>query len=204
MDPYPKPLRDLIFQLKRLPGVGEKTATRLALFILADREDFAGELAGALTAVRDAIRLCSVCYNLADMPTCSICQDPSRDHSTICVVEEPSDVLALESAHAYKGLYHVLHGLISPMNGVGPQDIRLPELMERLSKTQVSEVIVATNPSVEGEGTFHYIAKLIEERNYPVRVSRIASGIPMGAEVKYMDQVTLASALRYRRNVKDR
>ena len=204
MDPYPKPLRDLIFQLKRLPGVGEKTATRLALFILADREDFAGELAGALTAVRDAIRLCSVCYNLADMPKCSICQDPSRDHSMICVVEEPSDVLALESAHTYKGLYHVLHGLISPMNGVGPQDIRLPELMERLSKTQVSEVIVATNPSVEGEGTFHYIAKLIEERNYPVRVSRIASGIPMGAEVKYMDQVTLASALRYRRNVKDR
>jgi len=204
MDPYPKPLKDLIAQLKRLPGVGEKTATRLALFILADRESFAVDLAGALTSVKDTIRLCSVCYNLADMPTCSICQDLNRDRSVICVVEEPSDVLALESAHAYKGLYHVLHGLISPMNGIGPQDIRLPELMERLSGLQSGEVIVATNPSVEGEGTFHLIARLIEEKRYPVRVSRIASGIPMGGEVKYMDQVTLASALRYRRNVKDR
>ena len=204
MDPYPKPLRDLIAQLKRLPGVGEKTATRLALFILADRENLAGDLASSLSSVQDSIRLCSVCYNLADMPICSICRDPARDHSVICVVEEPSDVLALESAHAYKGLYHVLHGLISPMNGIGPQDIRLPELMERLSKIPSGEVIVATNPSVEGEGTFHYIAKLIEEKGYPLRVSRIASGIPMGGEVKYMDQVTLASALRYRRSAKDR
>jgi len=194
MDPYPKPLRDLISQLKRLPGVGEKTATRLALFILGDRDNLAGDLSRSLETVRDSIRLCPVCFNLTDMPKCSICQDPSRDPSIVCVVEEPSDALALESAHAYKGLYHVLHGLISPMNGVGPQDIRLPELMERLSKTQVSEVIVATNPSVEGEGTFHYIAKLIEERNYPVRVSRIPEAI----------RLTLASALRYRRNVKDR
>ncbi len=203
MDPYPKPLRELISQLRRLPGVGEKTATRLALHILADREDLAGSLASSLTSVRESIRLCSVCYNIADMPRCSICQDPSRDACDICVVEEPSDVLALESAHAYRGLYHVLHGLISPMNGIGPQDIRLPELMERVSKLSSGEVIVATNPSVEGEGTFHYIARAIEEKRYPVRVSRIASGIPMGAEVKYMDQVTLASALRYRRNIKD-
>jgi len=138
------------------------------------------------------------------MPKCSICQDPSRDPSIICVVEEPSDVLALESAHALKGLYHVLHGLISPINGIGPEDIKLPELIERLSKNSVSEVIVATNPSVEGEGTFHYITRLIEERKLPVRISRIASGIPMGGELKYMDQVTLASALRYRRSVKEK
>ncbi len=204
MDPYPKPLRDLISQLKRLPGVGEKTATRLALFILGDRDNLAGDLSRSLATVRDSIRLCSVCFNIADKPTCSICQDPSRDPSIICVVEEPSDVLALESAHAYKGLYHVLHGLISPINGIGPGDIKLPELIERLSKNSVSEVIVATNPSVEGEGTFHYVTRIIEERKIPVRVSRIASGIPMGGELKYMDQVTLASALRYRRNVKEK
>ncbi len=204
MDPYPKPLRDLISQLKRLPGVGEKTATRLALFILGDRDNLAGDLSRSLETVRDSIRLCPVCFNLTDMQKCSICQDPSRDPSIICVVEEPSDVLALESAHALKGLYHVLHGLISPINGIGPEDIKLPELIERLSKNSVSEVIVATNPSVEGEGTFHYVTRLIEEKNFPLRVSRIASGIPMGGELKYMDQVTLASALRYRRNVKEK
>ncbi|HNY66681.1 MAG TPA: recombination mediator RecR [Deltaproteobacteria bacterium] len=204
MDPYPKPLRELISQLRRLPGVGEKTATRLALFILGDRDNLAGDLSRSLATVKDSIRLCSVCYNLADMPKCSICQDPTRDPSLICVVEEPSDVLALESAHAYKGLYHVLHGLISPINGIGPEDIRLPELIDRLGRGQVSEVIVATNPSVEGEGTFHYIARLIEDARFPVKVSRIASGVPMGGELKYMDQVTLASALRYRRNVKDK
>jgi recombination protein RecR len=204
MDPYPKPLKELISQLKRLPGVGEKTATRLALFILGEKDNLAGDLARSLATVKESIRLCSVCFNLADQPKCSICSDPSRDPSLVCVVEEPSDVLALESAHAYKGIYHVLHGLISPINGIGPEDIRLSELLERIARTQVSEVIVATNPSVEGEGTFHYIARLIEDAKFPVKVSRIASGIPMGGELKYMDQVTLASALRYRRNVKDK
>lgn len=204
MDPYPKPLKDLISQLKRLPGVGEKTAARLALFILADRDNLAHDLAGSLTAVRESIRLCPVCFNLTDLPKCSICQDPSRDPSSLCVVEEPSDVLALESSRAYKGLYHVLHGLISPINGVGMKDIRLPELIERIARGGISEVIVATNPSVEGEGTFHYITRLIEEGRFSVRVSRIASGVPMGGELKYMDQVTLASALRYRRNIKDK
>jgi recombination protein RecR len=204
MDPYPKPLRDLIAQLKRLPGVGEKTATRLALFILADRQNLAEGLSRSLQNVHENIQLCSACFNLADKPRCSICQDPSRDSSLICVVEEPSDVLALESAHTYKGVYHVLHGLISPLGGVGPEDIRVPELMERLRHSQISEVIVATNPSVEGEGTFHYIEKLIIDGKFDTRVSRIASGIPMGGELKYMDQVTLASALRYRRLTKDK
>lgn len=204
MDPYPKPLRDLIAQLKRLPGVGEKTATRLALFILADRQNLAENLSRSLQNVHENIQLCSVCFNLADKPKCSICQDPSRDSSLICVVEEPSDVLALESAHTYKGVYHVLHGLISPLGGVGPEDIRVPELIDRLRHSQISEVIVATNPSVEGEGTFHYIEKLIIDGKFDTRVSRIASGIPMGGELKYMDQVTLASALRYRRLTKNK
>ncbi len=203
MDPYPKPLRDLINELKRLPGVGEKTATRLALFILADKRGLAEELSATLKTVRDQIRLCPACFNLTDRQKCSICLDPSRDQTQICVVEEPSDVLALESANTYKGLYHVLHGLMSPMNGIGPEDIKLSELLERIRSSSVSEVIVATNPSVEGEGTFHYITKLIRDAGLNVGLSRIASGVPMGGELKYMDQVTLASALRYRRTIKD-
>lgn len=203
MDPYPKPLRAIISTLKRLPGIGEKTATRLALYILADRGALSEELAATLKTVREQIRLCPTCFNLTDRARCSICTNPSRDQSQICVVEEPSDVLALESAHTYKGLYHVLHGLISPLAGIGPDDLRIAELMERLRRPGVAEVIVATNPSVEGEGTFHYISKLIADAGLNVAVSRIASGIPMGGELKYMDQVTLASALRYRRTVKD-
>ncbi|MGC9324736.1 MAG: recombination mediator RecR [Desulfomonilia bacterium] len=203
MDPYPKPLRDLISQLKRLPGIGEKTATRLALFILADRDDLSEALASSLKNVHENIRLCPVCFNLTDRARCAICQNPSRDASMICVVEEPSDVLALESAHTYRGVYHVLHGLISPLSGIGPEDIKIPELIERLRNSPATEVIVATNPSVEGEGTFHYIVKLVQDAGIDIRISRIASGIPMGGELKYMDQVTLSSALRYRRGVKD-
>jgi recombination protein RecR len=203
MDPYPKPLRDLISQLKRLPGIGEKTATRLALFILADRKNLSGELSSCLRRVAEQIHLCPLCFNLTDSRTCAICQNPDRDQSIICVVEEPSDVLALESAHIYKGLYHVLHGLISPLSGIGPDDIKLAELIDRIRKSSASEVIVATNPSVEGESTFHYVTKMIQDAGLNVTVSRIASGIPMGGELKYMDQVTLASALRYRRSLKD-
>lgn len=203
MDPYPKPLRDLISQLKRLPGIGEKTATRLALFILADRANLSGELSSCLKRVSEQIHLCPVCFNLTDSQRCAICRNPERDPSLVCVVEEPSDVLALESAHVYRGLYHVLHGLISPLSGIGPEDIKLSELIERIRTSQVSEVIVATNPSVEGESTFHYVAKMLQDAHLSVNVSRIASGIPMGGELKYMDQVTIASALRYRRNLKD-
>jgi recombination protein RecR len=203
MDPYPKALRDLITQLKRLPGIGEKTAIRLALFILADRNNLSVELAACLEKVAKQIHLCPFCFNLTDSSMCSICRNHDRDPSIICVVEEPSDVLAIESANVYKGLYHVLHGLISPLSGIGPDDIKLSELIERIRKSQVSEVIVATNPSVEGESTFHYITKMIQDANMNIIVSRIASGIPMGGELKYMDQVTLASALRYRRSLKD-
>jgi len=200
---HPTPLRDLISQLKRLPGIGEKTATRLALFILADKGSLPEDLSATLKTVREQIRLCPVCFNLTDRQKCSICINPSRDQTQICIVEEPSDVLALESAHTYRGLYHVLHGLISPLAGIGPEDIRLLELMERLKNSGVSEVIVATNPSVDGEGTFHYISKMIHDAGFHITISRIASGVPMGGELKYMDQVTLASALRYRRNVRD-
>ncbi len=200
MDAYPKPLRDLINQLKRLPGIGEKTAARLALHILSDDGDLAVSLAHALQQVKRQIRLCPICFNLTDQQRCSICENHSRDQSIVCVVEDPSDVLALESAHEYKGVYHVLHGLISPINGIGPDDIKLPQLIARLRAGNIREVVVGTNPSVDGEGTSHYIHKIIRQSGLKVQVSRIASGIPMGGELKYMDQVTLASALRYRRN----
>ncbi|HOJ15496.1 MAG TPA: recombination mediator RecR, partial [Deltaproteobacteria bacterium] len=187
---------------RRLPGIGEKTATRLALAILADKGDLSRCLVQALEAVRREIRLCPECFNLTDGDLCAVCADVSRDRSLICVVEEPSDVLSIESSNVYKGLYHVLHGLVSPLSGIGPNDIRLPELMERLKKyqDQVRELIVATNPSVDGEGTFHHICSLVERSGVAVVVSRIASGIPMGGELKYMDQVTIASALTYRRS----
>jgi recombination protein RecR len=203
MDPYPRPLRDLISAFRRLPGIGEKTATRLALAVLADKGDLCRALAAALVAVKDEIRLCPECFNLTDGELCPVCSDPGRDRAQICVVEEPSDVLALESSHAYKGLYHVLHGLVSPLSGIGPEDIRIPELMERLRRSGVRELIVATNPSVDGEGTFHHICGLVTRASLGVEVSRIASGIPMGGELKYMDQVTIASALRYRRSQGD-
>ncbi|MEA3221622.1 MAG: recombination mediator RecR [Thermodesulfobacteriota bacterium] len=203
MNPYPKPLRNLVSQLKRLPGIGEKTASRLALYILGDKGDLAVRLAEALKEVKQNIRLCPVCFNITDKKLCAICQDTSRDTSIICVVEDPSDVLALEATHSFKGLYHVLHGLISPINGVGSDDIKLPELIDRIRKPSVEEVLIATNPSVEGESTSHYIHKMISDAKLPVQVSRIAYGIPMGAELKYMDQVTLSSALRYRRDIKD-
>ncbi len=203
MDPYPKPLRELILQLKCLPGIGEKTATRLALYILGEKGDLAENLAASLKAVKQAIKLCPICFNITDRPICIICQDTSRDRSTICVVEDPSDVLAIESTRVYRGLYHVLHGLISPINGIAPEDTRIPELINRVKDTEIKEVIIATSPSVEGEATAHYIYRALTDRAHVGKVSRIASGIPMGAELKYMDQATLASALRYRQGVNE-
>ena len=202
MDAYPRPLKDLINQLRRLPGVGEKTATRLALYILAEPSDLSVSLAQALQRVKQQIRLCPICFNLTDRERCPLCDDGYRDSGLVCVVEDPSDVIALESAHEYRGVYHVLHGLISPLNGIGPDDIKLPQLLERLKGSAIREIIIATNPSVDGEATAHYLNRVIAESCMSVRVSRIASGVPMGGELKYMDQVTLASALRYRRSLK--
>lgn len=201
MDPYPKPLRALIKELRRLPGVGEKSATRLALYILADKRGLKDGLIAALEEVRK-VSLCPSCFNLTDQATCPICANPGRDASILCVVEEPSDILALESAGEYKGLYHVLHGLVSPINGVGPEDIKLKELAARL-ENPVKEVLIALSPSVEGDVTAQYINKLVRETGRNVCLSRLASGIPMGGELKYMDQVTIASAIRYRRTLKE-
>jgi recombination protein RecR len=199
MDPYPKPLRHLIKELKRLPGIGEKTATRLALYILGDKRGLKEGLAAALEGIKQ-IQLCPECFNLTDQVRCTICTNPSRDASIICVIEEPSDILALESANEFKGLYHVLHGLISPINGIGPYDIKLQELLQRMRPT-VKEIVVALSPSVEGDITAQYIHKMICDAGLRMCISRLASGIPVGGELKYLDQVTIASAIRYRRTV---
>lgn len=197
MDPYPKPLRNLIRELKRLPGIGEKSATRLALYILGDKKMLREGLAAALEDIRQ-IQLCPICFNLTDDERCPFCTNPSRDASVICIVEEPGDILSLETSGEFHGTYHVLHGLISPMNGVGPEDIRIKELISRLSPV-IKEVVTALSPSVEGDITAQYICRQIEASRSGINITRLASGIPMGGELKYMDQVTIASALRYRR-----
>ena len=197
MDPYPKPLRNLIRELKRLPGIGEKSATRLALYILGDKKMLREGLAAALEDIRQ-IQLCPICFNLTDNERCPFCANPSRDTSLICVVEEPGDILSLETSGEFRGTYHVLHGLISPMNGVGPEDIHINELVVRLTP-EIKEVVTALSPSVEGDVTAQYISRQITSSGRNINVTRLASGIPMGGELRYMDQVTIASAIRYRR-----
>jgi recombination protein RecR len=193
---YPPPLESLIHELSRLPGVGHKSATRLALFILRSDRDLAERLSQSLLAVKDRIQFCSVCYNLTEEDPCPICQDPSRANGLICVVEGPGDQLAIEESRIFKGRYHVLHGVLSPLDGVGPEDLKIGELLTRLEKEEVKEVILATNPTTEGEATAAYLAKVLSGRD--VQVTRIALGIPMGGDLKYMDSMTLQHALKRR------
>jgi recombination protein RecR len=197
---YPKPLQKLIGELSRLPGIGGKTAQRLAFHILQMSEEHAYALADAITAARRDLRYCSTCGNLTDTDPCALCTDPGRDHSIICVVESPRDVAAIERMREYKGLYHVLHGAISPMDGIGPEDINLKQLIVRLQGSdEVKEVIVATNPNIEGEATAMYTAKLI--RPSGIRVSRIAHGVPIGGDLDYTDDITLSRAIEGRREI---
>lgn len=190
------PLEELIAQIERLPGLGAKSAGRLAFHILRMPEDAVRRLAEAMIAARTSVRLCTICQNFADGELCRVCSDPGRDRSTVCVVADPRDVAALERLNEYKGLYHVLHGLLSPLDGVGPEDIKVRELVARL-RDDVREVIVATNPTVEGEATSLYIASLVKPSG--IVVSRLAHGMPAGGEVEYADSATLVSALEYRR-----
>lgn len=198
MDYYALPIANLIDELSKLPGVGRKTAQRLAFFIL-DMDQFQAEkLARSIVEAKENIRLCSSCCNLTDTDPCNICSNPNRDGSIICVVENAKDVLAMERGKDYKGLYHVLHGVISPMDNIGPGDIRIKELINRLAQ-DVEEVIIATNPTVEGEATALYLAKLIKPLG--ITVSRIAHGIPIGGDLEYFDEVTLAKAMENRREL---
>lgn len=196
---YAKPLNRLINELSRLPGIGGKTAQRLAFHILSMDEKSAIELANAISDAKKSMRYCSVCGNLTDMDPCAICSDDSRDKSTICVVESPKDVVAMEKIREYRGYYHVLHGAISPMDGIGPDDINLRSLIVRLQDEAVKELIIATNPNIEGEATAMYIARLIKPSG--IKVTRIAHGIPVGGDLEYADEVTLLKAVEGRREL---
>ena len=199
MKQYPRPLAVLVNELGKLPGIGNKTAQRLAFHILSLDDKEAEQLAQSILTAKKEMRYCSICGNLTDKDPCAICSDASRDASTICVVESPRDVMAMERIREYQGLYHVLHGAISPMDGVGPEDINLMSLIKRLQKNDVKELIIATNPNIEGEATAMYIARLIKPSG--IKVSRIAHGIPVGGDLEYADEVTLLKAMEGRREL---
>lgn len=193
------PIARLVKELARLPGIGEKTAQRLAFHILEAGPEVAGQLAAAITAVVRDVRCCSSCQTLTDRDPCPICADPQRDGRILCVVEGVPDLVAIERTHEYRGRYHVLHGALSPLDGVGPGDLKVRELLLRLERSPVEEVVLATNPDVEGEATALYLTKLLKPLG--VKVTRIAQGVPMGGDLEYADQVTLARALAGRREV---
>ena len=196
MHHWPDELVELINQFARLPGVGEKTATRLALYVVDSEKEFADDFAAALTTVTEALGQCEICGNLSSKDQCTICLDKSRTSQVICVVQGYSDVIAIERTGEYDGRYHVLHGLIKPLDGVGPEELGLDKLFARVEREDVEEIIVATSPSVEGEATAMYIRNELEESG--VEVSRIARGLPMGSEIEYADKATLGRALSAR------
>lgn len=199
MLPVIEPIARLTAQLARLPGVGMKTAQRLAYYLLDVPEIQAAELADAIVTARQKVHCCPVCGGYTDQDICGLCVDPARDDGVLCVVQDARDVAAMEKSREFSGRYHVLHGVLSPMDGVGPEDIRIRELTDRVESGKIHEVILATNPDVEGEATAAYIARLLKA--YGVRVTRIAHGIPIGGNLEYTDEVTLAKALSGRREM---
>ena len=196
---YIAPLAKVVEQFRRLPGIGSKTASRLAYHILEMEKEQVRSLAQAILEAKEKIGYCSVCFNLTDCDPCQYCQDQNRDASVVCVVEGPQDVAAMERTREYRGLYHVLHGALSPLDGIGPDELRFKELLVRLQKDRIKEVIMATNPDVEGEATAMYAAKLL--RPMGIKVTRIAHGLPIGGELEYADEVTLSKALENRREM---
>jgi recombination protein RecR len=196
---YAPPVQRLITELGKLPGIGQRTAQRLAFHVLRSSPEDANALADAIREVKERIRLCEVCFNLADEPRCRICQDERRDTALICVVEEPGDVIPIERTHEYRGRYHVLGGALSPIDGVDPEDLKIGELYARLTEGEVREVVLATNPTTTGEATALFIAEGVRERAPQVSVTRLASGLPVGGDLEYADEVTLGRALAGRR-----
>lgn len=196
---HPDPINRLVEELKRLPGIGPKSAQRLVFHLIRQSDAECGRLARAISDLKSSLVFCSVCNHIGGNDPCSICKQANRDRETICVVEEPFNVLSIEKTGQYRGLYHVLHGAISPINGIGPEDLKLRNLFERFRDGEVKEVIVATNPTTEGEATALYLSKLI--RPLEIRVSRIALGIPMGSDLEYTDQLTLTRALSGRQDL---
>lgn len=193
---YPPVINQLVRRLSKLPGLGEKSAARIAMHLLNCPREEADAISEGIRAMREKVRTCPKCYNFTDAELCSICSDPARETGEICVVESTADLLAVETSGAFRGRYHVLQGVLAPLDAVGPEDIRIRELLERLDRENVRELIIATNPSSEGEATAHYLLKLLKGRS--VRISRIAYGIPMGGDLKYTDRVTLDRALKGR------
>jgi len=199
MSYYSPSIEKLIQSFEKLPSIGNKTAARLAFYILNASEEETNEFVSSIINAKKNLKYCSKCYNISDTDPCTICGNPKRDQSQICVVEDVRDIIAMERTHEFKGVYHVLHGSISPMNGIGPEDIKIKELLARLMDGQVKEVILATNPRVEGEATAMYLSKLIKPLG--VSVTRIAHGIPVGGDLEYTDEITLTKALEGRREL---
>ncbi len=199
MNHYPSSILKLIKSLSRLPGIGEKTAERLAMHILRAPRREAEQLSSSIVEAKDKIRLCSICFGLSDTDICNICSNRTRTSSILCVVEQPADMVAIEKSGSFTGLYHILEGVLSPMDGIGPDNIRIKELISRISQGEIKEVVLATSTNVEGEATATYIAERIE--NYRIKVTRIASGVPIGGDLKYVDQVTLKKAMETRHAV---
>jgi len=199
MEFYPQSLVSLIKHLSKLPGIGEKTAARLALYILRSSDEDAKALSRNILEVKEKIRFCSKCFGLCETDPCKICLNRSRDHTMLCVVEQPNDLVALEKSGAFKGLYHVLQGALSPMSGIGPDELRIKELIERVKLDEIKEVALATNTNVEGEATASYLAQVL--KGYSVRVTRIATGVPVGGDLKYLDEITLRRAMERRESI---
>ena len=195
----PESIARLINELSKLPGIGEKNATRLAFHIFRSPRETAENLSNAIIDTKTKVVLCETCFNFATESPCELCSDEGRDHSLICVVEDPLDQLAIERSREFRGVYHILHGVLSPIEGIGPEDLRIKELLRRLDDNRVRELIIATNPSVEGEATALYLAKLIKPMG--ISVSRIAHGIPMGGDIEYIDEITLSKAIRDRKSI---
>ena len=195
---YPRALEKLIEQFSKLPGIGQKSAVRVALYVLRSNKGLAEGLAKSLMEVKEQIRFCSVCLNLTDDDPCPICRDHNRAVGTICVVEGPGDQLAIEDSGTYRGRYHILHGVLSPLDGVGPEDLKIDKLLGRLKGEKIEEIILATNPTAGGETTASFLAKLLSERDGNLKITRIALGVPMGGDLKYMDRMTLEHALKSR------
>jgi recombination protein RecR len=199
MSKFAEPMARLIDELKKLPGIGSKSAQRLAFHILRSSHDDAEALAAAVRDVKANLRLCSVCNNITDVDPCTYCSSPTRNQRLVCVVEEPTNIAAIEKTRNFNGVYHVLHGCISPLHGVGPEQLRIPNLMKRIDAGQIDELILATNPTVEGEATATYISQLVKRPG--LRVTRIATGIPAGSDIEYADEVTMQKAIEGRREV---
>ena len=199
MSRYAEPMARLIEELRKLPGVGTKTAQRYAFHILRSSEDDAAALAEAVHGLKASLRLCSVCNNVTDVDPCAYCASPTRNHRLVCVVEEPTSIETVERTRGYNGVYHVLHGTLSPLHGVGPDQLRTSNLIRRVEQAELDEVIVATSPTLEGEATATWLASAL--RKFPVKVTRIATGVPAGSDIEYADEVTMARALEGRREL---